>query len=205
MSFRAGRHGFEEYPAGGTLLELSADVCVIGSGAGGASVACALAEAGMSVVVVEEGRNWKPQQFQPSASWAFKQLYAGRGTRATRGNCVIPLAGGRGVGGSTLINSAICFRTPAPVLAEWRERHGCEHFDDTWMNACFDRIWQAIGVTVQAPEVQGDNNRVFKRGADALGMPGQWLARSAPGCTGCGTCNQGCPTGGKLTVDRSFL
>lgn len=199
-----GRNGFERYPVGATL-ELEADVCVIGGGAGGASVACALAEAGMTVVLMEEGRNWKPQQFQPTASWAFKHLYAGRGTRATRGNCVIPLAGGRGVGGSTLINSAICFRTPEPVLADWRGNHGCVHFDSAWMGACFDRIWQTIGVTVNPPEVQRENNRIFKQGADALGLKGEWMARSAPGCGGCGTCNQGCPTGGKLTVDRSFL
>ncbi len=203
MRLNPGRNRFEEYPPGG--LELEADVCVIGSGAGGASAACALAEAGLTVVLVEEGRNWQPGQFEPTASWAFKHLYAGRGTRATRGNCVIPLAGGRGVGGSTLINSAICFRTPEPVLADWRQNHGCEHFDAAWMETCFDRIWKTIGVTVNPPQFQRENNRIFKQGADALGLEGQWMARSAPGCTGCGTCNQGCPTGGKLTVDRSFL
>ncbi len=202
MKFKPGRNRHEEYAP---HEEIEADVCIIGGGAGGASVACALAEAGLTVVLVEEGRSWQPRQFKPTASWAFKHLYAGRGTRATRGNCVIPLAGGRGVGGSTLINSAICFKTPAPVLAQWRDDHGCEHFSDEWMNTCFDRIWTSIGVTVNPPEVQRENNQVFKRGADALKLDGRWMARSAPGCTGCGTCNQGCPTGGKLTVDRSFL
>lgn len=201
--FQPGRNGFERF--GASPLELAADVCVIGGGAGGASTACALAEAGLTVVLLEEGRNWQPRQFQPTASWAFKHLYAGRGTRATRGNCLIPLAGGRGVGGSTLINSAICFRTPETVLADWRDNHGCEHFDSAWMDACFARIWGTIGVTVNPPEFQRENNRIFKQGADALGLDGKWMARSAPGCTGCGTCNQGCPTGGKLTIDRSFL
>jgi choline dehydrogenase-like flavoprotein len=137
--------------------------------------------------------------------WAFKNLYAGRGTRATRGNAVIPMPGGRGVGGSTLINSAICFRTPKPVLADWRDNHGCAHLSDSWMDACFERIWRTIGVTVNPPEVQRNNNHIFREGAEALGLNGQWLARSAPGCVGCGTCQQGCNTGGKLSVDRSFL
>ncbi|MDP2316149.1 MAG: GMC family oxidoreductase [Pseudomonadota bacterium] len=199
---RGGFFGFEGYPA---HMELEADVCVIGSGAGGSATAAALAERGLRVIVLEEGRRWAPEQFQGRAPWAFKHLYAGRGTRATRGNAIIPLPGGRGVGGSTLINSAICFRTPAPVLAEWRGTFGCHHLTDEWMGGCFDRIWRTIGVTVNPPEVQRNNNHIFRQGAEALGLDGAWMARSAPGCQGCGTCQQGCSTGGKLSVDRTFL
>ena len=49
------------------------------------------------------------------------------------------------------------------------------------------------------------NNIVFKRGAEALGLDGDYLYRSAPACTGCGVCQLGCPTGGKNSVDRTFL
>ena len=112
-----GIHSFPDYPA---ELELEADVCVIGGGAGGCATAAALAETGHSVLVLEEGRAWKPKDFRPIAPWAFKHLYAGHGTRATRGNCIIPLPGGRGLGGSPLINSAICFRSPPEVLVSWR-------------------------------------------------------------------------------------
>jgi choline dehydrogenase-like flavoprotein len=115
------------------------------------------------------------------------------------------LPGGRGVGGSTLINSAICFRTPPSVLAEWRDVHGCAHLDEPGMNARFDRIWRTIGVGVNPPEVQRNNNHLFKAGAEALGLNGAWMARAAPGCQGCGTCQQGCSTGGKLSIDRTFL
>jgi choline dehydrogenase-like flavoprotein len=195
-------HGFAEYrPA----LELDADVCVVGSGAGGSAAAAALAERGLSVIVLEEGRRWSPSDFQGGAPWAFRNLYAGRGTRATRGNAVIPLPGGRGVGGSTLINSAICFRTPKPVLEAWRSEHGCAAFTDAWMDHCFDRIWRTLGVGVNPPEVQRNNNHLFRLGTERLGWKGEWMARSAPGCQGCGTCQQGCSTGGKLSVDRTFL
>lgn len=198
----AGTFDFAAYPA---HLELEADACVMGAGAGGCAVAAALAEAGLSVIVLEEGRAWSPPQFRASAPWAFKHLYAGRGSRATRGNAVIPMPGGRGVGGSTLINSAICFRTPKPVLADWREAYGCHHLTDAWMDQCFDRIWKTIGVTVNPPEVQRNNNHIFRKGAEALGLDGAWLARSAPGCLGCGTCQQGCASGGKFSADRTFL
>lgn len=195
-------NGFGGYAAD---LEIDADVCVIGSGAGGSAAAAAMAERGLDVVVLEEGRRWSPAEFQGGAPWAFRNLYAGRGTRATRGNAVIPLPGGRGVGGSTLINSAICFRTPAPVLAAWRDEHGCSALEPGWMDACFDRIWRTLGVTVNPPEVQRNNNHLFRAGAERLGLRGEWMARSAPGCQGCGTCQQGCSTGGKLSVDRTFL
>jgi choline dehydrogenase-like flavoprotein len=197
-----GKHAFAEY---GPELDLEADVCVIGAGAGGASAACAIAEEGLSVIVLEEGRHWAPSDFHASTPWAFRNLYAGRGTRATTGNCVIPMPGGRGVGGSTLINSAICFRTPEAVLTSWRDEHGCEHFTSTWMDACFERIWRTIGVSVNPPEVQRNNNHIFRRGAEALELDGQWMARSAPGCVGCGTCQQGCSTGGKWSIDKTFL
>jgi choline dehydrogenase-like flavoprotein len=200
--FEAGTHGFTSY---GPHVELEVDACVIGAGPGGSTAAASLAAAGRSVAVLEEGRSWQPSQFRPTADWAFKHLYAGRGTRTAQGNCVIPMPGGRGVGGSTLINSAICFRTPAPVLAEWREKYGCAALTDAHMGALFDRIWRTIGVTVNPPEVQRENNLIFKKGAQALGLKGDWLARSAPGCVGCGTCQQGCGSGGKWSVDRTFL
>ena len=47
----------------GPTLELKADVCVIGSGAGGAVVAAGLAERGAKVVLIEEGDYLRGNQF----------------------------------------------------------------------------------------------------------------------------------------------
>ena len=89
-----------------------ADVVVIGAGAGGSAAATALSEAGLSVIVLEAGSHWAPGDFKQDSAWSLRNLYQNRGMRTTVGNCVIPVPGGRGVGGSTLINSAICLRTP---------------------------------------------------------------------------------------------
>jgi len=201
--FATGRHGSEHYGDG--PLELHADVVIIGAGAGGCATAAALSERGARVIVLEEGRHWLPQDFKANTTFAFKNLYQGRGSRALRGNTILPLPGGRGVGGSTLINSAICFRCPDQVLDEWRDEHGCDTVDKPRFDAYFDRVETTIGVTVNPVSVQRNNNLIFRQGAEALGLRGDFMPRSAPGCVGCGICQYGCPTGGKFSADRTFL
>ena len=202
MSWAAGRFSAEDHPDG---VVLEADVIVIGSGAGGSAVALSLAEAGHRVAVLEAGRHWNPADFKPSTAFAFRHLYQANGARSARGNTVMPLPGGRGVGGSTLINSAICFRTPRPVLEDWRDRCGIDTIDPEAFGPIFDRLWTSLGVTVQSLEVQRLNNIVFRDGAEKLGLKGEFMERSAPGCVGCGICQYGCPTGGKSSVDRTLL
>lgn len=200
-AFTPGRHGARDY---GATLDVEVDVAIVGAGAGGSAAAAACAERGLTVAVLEEGSHWQPSQFRPDSIWAWRNLYQGRGTRAAHGNTITALPGGRGVGGSTLINSAICFRTPEPVLESWRAS-GCSRFSTAWMEMCFERIWGTLGVSINPPEVQRDNNRIFKLGADRLGMRGEWLARAAPYCVGCGSCQQGCEVGAKRSADRTFL
>lgn len=202
MSFLPGRHSSADYEDD---LVVEAEVAIIGAGAGGCAAAAALAEAGVKVAIFEEGRHWRPSEFSQKSFTALRNLYQGRGARSARGNVVMPLPGGRGVGGSTLINSAICFRCPPSILEEWRDHHGCAGIDPVEFAAHFDRIWETLGVTVQSLDVQRLNNIVFKEGAEALGLNGAFLPRSAPGCVGCGICQYGCPTGGKASVDRTFL
>lgn len=203
----AGRHSASALLAqsDSQTLRIEADVVIVGAGAGGCAAAAALAERGVRVAVLEEGRHWQPSEFRPQTSFAFQHLYQGKGARSLRGNAIIPMPGGRGVGGSTLINSAICFRCPPEVLSTWRQKHGCEALTDERFGAYFERIWSTLGVSVNPIAVQRNNNLIFRAGAEALGLNGAFLARSAPGCQGCGICQYGCPSGGKLSTDRTFL
>jgi choline dehydrogenase-like flavoprotein len=197
-----GRHGSASY---GGRLHVRADVAILGAGAGGTAAAAALAEKGIKVALIEEGRHWKPAEFRQDVPFALRNLYQDRGARSMRGNTVMALPGGRGVGGSTLINSAICFRCPDSILRSWHDEHGCTTVNKQRFDAYFDRIWETLGVTVQGPAIQRMNNLVFKEGAERLGLKASFLPRSAPGCVGCGVCQLGCPTGGKSSVDRTFL
>jgi choline dehydrogenase-like flavoprotein len=53
---------------------LGCDVCIVGSGAGGATCAAELAEAGLDVIVVEEGRYWQTSDFTADAAAATRNL-----------------------------------------------------------------------------------------------------------------------------------
>ena len=72
-----------------------ADVCVIGSGAGGAVVAKELAEAGMRVVLLEEGEHITADAFTARPRDMLPRLYRDAAQHATLGRPPILLPLGR--------------------------------------------------------------------------------------------------------------
>src|SRR6188768_4466987 len=89
----------------------SCDAIVVGSGAGGAFAARALARAGLDTVIVEEGERWTADRIRGSHPLdRFAGIYRDGGTTMALGNPPIALPLGRAVGGTTVINSGTCFR-----------------------------------------------------------------------------------------------
>ena len=101
---------------------LRADACVIGAGAGGAVAAAELAEGGLDVVLLEQGPDHDPRTLSARPSQMLPRLYRDGGQTLTLGHPPIALPLGRGLGGTTLINSGTCFRTPPAVLERWGRR-----------------------------------------------------------------------------------
>jgi choline dehydrogenase-like flavoprotein len=192
--------GFEEVGSGRTL---QADVVIVGSGPGGASAARTLAEGGMKVVVLEEGPS--SSRFLPNYSNTARYHMQEGGAIVAQGSTFLPIAAGRGVGGGTLINSALCFRTPRGVLEQWVQILD----DETWapdrIIPILEEVEQIIGVSLTTEDIAGENNLIIMRGAEALGYPGGLAPRNTPGCAGCGICNFGCPVNGKASANLTFL
>lgn len=179
------------------------DAVVVGAGPGGAAVARQLALAGWSVVVVEEGP--PTSRFRPSFAHASRYHYQEDGQMIAMGSSPLPVMAGRGVGGGSLINGGIVFRTPDHVLERWARDLHDERLQPANLGPVFDEIEQLIEVSPPPPGMEGEHNRIVVRGVKALGLEGGYIQRNAPRCVGCGICNVGCPVGGKASVDLNLI
>jgi choline dehydrogenase-like flavoprotein len=183
------------------VSDLRADAVVVGSGAGGAAAAAEMAAGGMDVVVLEEGARHDHRTFTARPRDMTPRLYRDAGQLATIGTPPIVLPLGRAVGGTTLINSGTCFRTPARVLERWAREDGVAPLDD----AVFGHVEEVLGVGEVPAALAGRNALLVKHGAEALGLSGGFLRRNAPGCRASGVCAFGCPSGAKLHAAASWL
>jgi len=186
------------------VSEHEADVCVIGAGAGGAVLAAELAEGGASVVLLEQGPWHDPDSFDASPPRMLAKLYRDAGQTLTLGTPPIVLPLGSGLGGTTLVNSGTCFRTPEHVLERWRAEFGLE-LDSETLDRCFQRVEEALSVSEVTPELAGGNAAVARRGAERLGWSHGYLRRNARGCVGSGVCAFGCPTSAKQHTGITYV
>jgi choline dehydrogenase-like flavoprotein len=176
----------------------TADVVVVGSGAGGAVAARELAEAGLKVIVLEEGEHFDRRDFTGSMPERLRRFYRGNGLTFTIGVPTVSLPIGRGVGGSTLINSGTCFRTPDFVMQSWG-------LNPDEMGAYFEQIEEILEVGPVTADIMGANGEVMDRGRRELGYSGGPIRRNARGCHGSGVCAFGCPLDAKLGMHVTYL
>jgi choline dehydrogenase-like flavoprotein len=187
-------------------LALECDVVVVGTGAGGAVVGRELAEAGLAVVFVEEGRYFERQDFTSRAFTMQQKLYRRGGSTFSVGNVGIPIPLGQSVGGTTTVNSGTCYRTPDRVLRRWHDELGLGELGPDAMAPYFERVEAVLGVERAKAELMGGNGRVIARGCDALGFTKHGpLKRNAPACDGQGVCCFGCPTDAKRSTNVSYI
>ncbi len=188
--------------------EVEADICVVGSGAGGSVVADRASAAGYRVVVLEAGEFLSPREFPSTEREGFDRLYVGRGLVST-GDAAIAVLSGAGVGGGTSINWMTCLPPRAEARAEWNAVAGVGGPGD----AEFDRSLAEAGrrLSVSTAESHGSAaNDVLRRGAVALGyLEGadwQTVPRNAVGCGArCGFCGFGCAYDARRSTVGTYL
>jgi choline dehydrogenase-like flavoprotein len=164
-----------------------ADVCVVGTGAGGAMVAREAARAGLRVVALEEGPHSQPRDFNQREDEMLPLLFQDGGGRTTDDGAIVVLQG-RGVGGSTVHNTNLCKRAPAPVLDGWR-LHG---WDARSMAPHYAVVEQELSVAPIEESRVNRNNAILRRGVAKLGWKGGILSDNRRGCVGSGFCELGC-------------
>jgi len=182
-------------PRAGEVIE--ADVCVIGSGAGGAVAAATLAGAGKRVVILERARPRFEDSFDSRELAGYAALFVDRGIAATQDRAIALLAGSA-VGGGTVVNWNTSLRISPAVAEEWR-RAGV---DD--LAACYAAVEARSDVDTDESARNGAN-AALERGASALGLEPATIARNVKGCGDCGHCTLGCRRGAKQSAPRTFL
>ena len=179
------------------------DVVIVGSGAGGATVASFLAEAGLEVVVLEAGPYRDASSYPTEPLAALTTLYRDGGLTVCDGRPAIPTPVARVVGGTTLINSGTCFRTPEPILTRWSTEHGIDWA--TQLDPDYAAAEEMLEVTPVDPETMGRNGQLLRAGAEALGVAHEPLRRNAGRCVSCSSCPFGCRLDAKRAMHVSYL
>ncbi len=209
------------------------DAVVIGTGAGGAPLLARLASAGLSVVALEAGRNWDPEDFPADEIgtgiyWMGERLSAGDTPEAFG-----PNTSGIGVGGSTLHWGAFVPRADPRDLRLRSELGVGEDWpvEAAELGRYYDEVEPFIGVSGpqsypwapsrgygMPPVARNAPAQAMAHGCAALGIrytdaPAAVSSRpmTQPGgdirqaCVNCGYCHQGCRVGAKSTMDVTYL
>ncbi len=183
---------------------LRCDLCVIGSGPGGAHAATVAAEAGMRVVVIESGDFVTPAQMSQREDEMIPRLLWQSGARMTSDHG-IHVHQGKGVGGSSLHNINLCKRIPDAVLGQWQATRGMEHLPLSTWRSLYDEVEALLSVSAVPELAWNRHNTILRDGCAALGWRGGGLRHNRTGCLGSGFCELGCAFDAKNNVTKVLL
>ena len=179
---------------------ITADLCVVGSGAGGAMVAYVAARAGLRVIVLEEGPEIPTAQMTQREDEMLPRLFFDGGGRTTADGAITVLHG-RGLGGSTIHNTNLCKRAPAEVLDGWKLAG--------WSAAELAPHYAEVEVLLSVAPIEESrvnrNNALLRKGAETLGWKNGVLSHNRKGCVGSGFCELGCAFDAKQNAAKVLL
>lgn len=182
---------------------LHCDVAIIGSGAGGGTVAAELAPLvadGLRVIVFEQGPRLRDDEFDGGELTMAPALYEDGGGFLTADG-TMTLAFGRVYGGSTVVYTGTSLIAPERVIRSWRVP-GLVASDLAERSAKYMR---QNNVHMLPPEEINDNNRLFVEGCRAVGYEAEQFPINVRGCLGSSLCNLGCPNAAKQGTHRVQL
>ncbi|HSE06270.1 MAG TPA: GMC family oxidoreductase N-terminal domain-containing protein [Methylomirabilota bacterium] len=196
------------------------DVVVVGSGAAGSVLAARLTGQGRTVALVEAG-DYVPERYDDVATTArprphdeldnLLRYYKDAGMQPADGDCRMFVLQGQCLGGSSVINNAVCFRMPDHVRSAWARDFGAAWATSGRLDDAYDRIAGELRIAPATSAVPdgwiNPSARFLASGAKALGGGNtlQPCAVNVEACLGCGYCNLACAYLRKRTVLQAML
>lgn len=185
------------------IVENDIDVCIIGSGAAGGVLAKELVEAGKSVILIEKGGYHEGKDMNQREVDMMPLLWKNSGLNFDE-NLRIAIAQGCCLGGSTIINDAVCFDTPKKIQDKWRNL-GVDFSEEEWYNS-LNKVNKMINVKQVTEDELNRNNRMLREGAKKIGMKSHWNNfRNCKNCMQCGFCHIGCHYETKQNVLITYI
>ena len=184
---------------------ISADVCIVGSGAGGSVIAAELQAAGHQVVVLERAGYRNEADFRQLELIGANELYLHGGLFWSDDGSIGLLAGST-LGGGTVINSMVCLRPPTEIRKEWAAL-GLEGLDGPAFDAHLDAVASRLNVNTEATK-PNRTNVMMSEALEARGLSWEVLPRNASPDDDpafCGYCNAGCQQGCKQSALKTYL
>ncbi len=193
--------------------EITDDIIIVGTGAGAATVAHGILRENpnRSITMIERGAYVDRSSMNENEIDMLSKLYNEGALQLSRdfrfqvlqGNCV---------GGTTVVNNAVCFDLPDNVLDRWNDTAGLNTgLDATGLASSFTNVRNMVSVLRQTPENLNPGADPFMAGIRSLGLDAAPSdadiveANIASDCYGCGYCNIGCRFGKKLSMLDTVL
>lgn len=181
----------------------SYDIVIIGSGAGGGTVAqelSSLCRDGVRIAVLEKGPKLRDDEFTGREVEMAKALYEDGGGVLTAEQ-TMTLAFGSAYGGSTVVYTGTSLLPPERVLQRWSVP-GLT-FADVEQRA--RKYMVENNVHLLDESLLNENNRLFVEGCQRLRYRVQQFPVNLKGCRGSSLCNLGCPNQAKQGTHRVQL
>jgi choline dehydrogenase-like flavoprotein len=205
---KAAEHGLKvtqasDVPAGATL-QLKADAVVVGSGAGGAIAAYELSRAGKKVIVLEAGPYVPSEKFTEMLAVSMGTMYADHGGQSNTTGDITVLQGAC-VGGSTVVNAALCFRTPDYYLNLWGKQFGLRNLSPATLRPYFEKVERNLNIKTAGAAETSAGAELIAQGLKKMNLPLGHARRNVKDCMLTGACFSGCASDRKRSMLVTYL